>query len=141
VFLSQTQVKAIRLKGIAWEDDIDIEKAQGKGDKVDVDNGGDGEGNMEETVNVDQMKICQGKKEEKKAEEVYIIEGELVDITQCNNGGKIVEGTTEEVKVDSGLKKPVIKVQESFKCRESPVVDGKRQSFKLKNIFVNSTRG
>ena len=141
------------------------------------------------------MKICQSKKEEKKVEEVHIIEEEIVGQNPWNNGGKIVEGTIEEVKVDSELKKPDYTVPESsprpnddalgkletphmrkfllnfmklidnsitidevakncnvteddarkllaaitFKCRESPVVDGKRQSFKLKNIFVNST--
>ena len=153
---------------------------------------GSHDGKVEETVNVDQMKICQGKKQEKKVEEVHIIDEEIVG-QLCNYGGKIVEGKSVEVKVDSELKKPGNRVSESsfdedalgkletphlrklllnfmkfidnsitfdevakncnvrednarkllaaitFKCRESPVVEGKRQSFKLKNIFVNST--
>merc|ERR1712013_950277 len=27
----------------------------------------------------------------------------------------------------------------AFKCKDAPIVDGKKQSFKLKNIFMNST--
>jgi len=193
VFLTQTQVKAIRLKGIACEDDIDIEKSEQIGaDNKGVDNVGDCEGKVEQTMNVDQMKTCLGKKEEKKVEEVEIIEEEIVVKNQCNNDGKIV-GEIQEVKALSELKVPDSKVPESssheealgkletpqlrkfllsfmklidnsitldevakncnvteedarkllaaitFKCRESPVVEGKRQSFKLKNIFVNST--
>jgi len=176
VFLTQTQVKAIRNKGISCEDDIDM-NTEGKIDKVKVANTDKipaKEKASSKVVDVDHSSTGPDKNLDEKDKEKVDKGLDQPSTSVCSNSGHSQKGdsgihnavldlysTTDLRKYIFTLMKVVdntmtvkevaekediteVKVREVFaaityKCIEAPVVDGKKQSFKLKNIFMNST--
>ena len=148
VFITQTQVKAIRLKGISCKEDIEIGDAI---DKFKVDRGRNSNVSVETKSSPDdELKVD-------KNHNPNVIVG-----TKSSTGDvlsqfstpvlrkfilsfmKLIDKSTtlEEIAKDSSLSVDVVKdifKAISNKCKGTQVVDGKRQSFKLQNIFMNST--
>ena len=180
VFLTQTQVKAIRLKGIKCEKDIDMKPSEKPKEKVEMINEvtkPKEDKNPAESVetNVDKVQEISKEhydgKEMDEIEEIKIDGGLQPSTSICSNSADLKVSahenvlnkysTTELRKFIFSFMKMIDKtvtlgeaakngdVTEevakelfaaiTFKCKASPVVDGKRQSFKLKNIFMNST--
>jgi len=173
VFLTQTQVKAIRNKGISCEDDIDM-NTDGKLVEENVDKIAVKEKASQKVVDVDHSSTDSDKSLDKKDKEKVDKGLDQPSTSICSNSGhslkvggdvhdtvldlysttdlrkyifalmKVVDNTMTVKEVAEKEDITEAKVKEVFKaitykCIEAPVVDGKKQSFKLKNIFMNST--
>merc|ERR1719348_2052794 len=178
VFLTQTQVKAIRNKGISGKDDIDmnqtvpdvgktteenvtvVEKSQAIVEQKSV-----GEKAPKDIIDLDEDNID---KEEVKADNGLhkpstsvgsssssqvssMIHENVLDSYSTTDLRKfiftlmkVIDNTTtakavaeKEAVTEDKVNKVFAAI--TFKCKEAPIIDGKKQSFKLKNIFMNST--
>ena len=170
VFLTQTQVKAIRNKGISCEGDIDMntegkidsdkvaiidkpsEKAPPKvGDAEQPSAGLDKKGKKKDDNGLNQpsTSVCSNSGHTQDVGSgVHDAVLDLYSTTDLRKYiftlMKVIDNT---MTVNEVAKKEDVtedKVREvfaaiSYKCIEAPLVDGKKQSFKLKNIFMNST--